>query len=86
MGFEPQIRKIAENTPETRQTLLFSATWPRDVQKLAEDFVKNAVMVQVGDTNRLNANKAITQNLMLVRSFEKREKLMELLVNMNLIK
>jgi len=35
MGFEPQIRKIASQIRPDRQTLMFSATWPKDVQKLA---------------------------------------------------
>ena len=35
MGFEPQIRKIVGQIRPDRQTLMFSATWPRDVQKLA---------------------------------------------------
>jgi len=32
MGFEPQIRKILDLTRTDRQTLMFSATWPREVQ------------------------------------------------------
>ena len=35
MGFEPQIRKIVDQIRPDRQTLMFSATWPKDVQKLA---------------------------------------------------
>lgn len=35
MGFEPQIRKIVGQIRPDRQTLMFSATWPKDVQKLA---------------------------------------------------
>ena len=35
MGFEPQIRKIVGQIRPERQTLMFSATWPKDVQKLA---------------------------------------------------
>lgn len=35
MGFEPQIRKIVSQIRPDRQTLMFSATWPKDVQKLA---------------------------------------------------
>lgn len=35
MGFEPQIRKIVAQIRPDRQTLMFSATWPKDVQKLA---------------------------------------------------
>lgn len=35
MGFEPQIRKIIGQIRPDRQTLMFSATWPKDVQRLA---------------------------------------------------
>ena len=37
MGFEPQIRKIVRNVKQNRQTQFYSATWPREVQRLALD-------------------------------------------------
>lgn len=44
MGFEPQIRKIVEQSgmpaPGDRQTLLFSATFPKEIQALASDFLQ----------------------------------------------
>lgn len=41
MGFEPQIRKIVmgEDMSENRQTLMFSATFPKEIQRLAQDFL-----------------------------------------------
>jgi ATP-dependent RNA helicase DDX5/DBP2 len=45
MGFEPQIRKIVSQIRPDRQTLLWSATWPKEVQKLAADFLNNAYEV-----------------------------------------
>lgn len=45
MGFEPQIRKIVEKVPKDRQTLMWSATWPKEVRKLAEDFLTSYVQV-----------------------------------------
>jgi ATP-dependent RNA helicase DDX5/DBP2 len=39
-GFEPQIRKICSQVRPDRQTLLWSATWPREVQTLARDFLR----------------------------------------------
>ena len=42
MGFEPQIRKIVSQIRPDRQTLLFSATWPKEVQRLAADFLNGA--------------------------------------------
>ena len=41
MGFEPQIRKIVSQIRPDRQTLLWSATWPKEVQALASDFLNN---------------------------------------------
>merc|ERR1712060_314993 len=40
MGFEPQMDKIMEQIPAARQTLLFSATWPKAVQKLAKKYLR----------------------------------------------
>jgi len=38
MGFEPSIRKILGQVRPDRQTLMWSATWPREVQDLAHSF------------------------------------------------
>jgi superfamily II DNA/RNA helicase len=46
MGFEPQIRKIVSQIRPDRQTLMWSATWPRDVQNLARDFLNDAYQVR----------------------------------------
>ena len=40
MGFEPQIRKIVSQIRPDRQTLMWSATWPIEIQRLARDFCK----------------------------------------------
>jgi ATP-dependent RNA helicase RhlE len=47
MGFAPQINQILEAIPEERQTLLFSATMPADLNQLARASVKNPVQVMV---------------------------------------
>jgi ATP-dependent RNA helicase DDX5/DBP2 len=47
MGFEPQIRKIVSQIRPDRQTLMFSATWPKDVQKLANVRVTTIVVSSV---------------------------------------
>ena len=47
MGFEPQIRKVVGQVRKERQTLMFSATWPNQVQKLATDFMVDATQVRV---------------------------------------
>ncbi len=47
MGFLPDIRKIIDEIPARRQTLLFSATMPNDIRRLADDVLSNPVTVQV---------------------------------------
>jgi len=50
MGFLPDIRRILGHIPAKRQTLLFSATMPPSINKLAHDILNNPVTVQVGNT------------------------------------
>lgn len=81
MGFEPQIRSIvaAMAAPEKRQTLLFSATWPKEIQSLAHDFLRNPVQINVGEVNALVANSDIKQTIVMCRDDEKFDKLTEIL-------
>ncbi len=48
MGFLPTIRKILAKLPAERQTLLFSATMPEDIRRLAQDILRDPVTVRVG--------------------------------------
>ena len=50
MGFLPDIRRILNHIPAKRQTLLFSATMPPSINKLAHDILTDPVTVQVGNT------------------------------------
>ncbi|MBW1837144.1 MAG: DEAD/DEAH box helicase, partial [Deltaproteobacteria bacterium] len=50
MGFLPDIRKILTHLPQARQTLLFSATMPTEIRRLAKDILRNPVTVQIGTT------------------------------------
>lgn len=59
MGFEPQIRKIISQIRPDRQTLFWSATWPREVQNLALDFCKEKpIHIVIGDSD-LMVNSSI---------------------------
>lgn len=78
MGFEPQIRSIIEKIPKERQTLLFSATWPKEIQRLAFDFLKNPVQINVGEVDALVANKDIEQHIVMCKDDEKFDKLKEI--------
>jgi ATP-dependent RNA helicase RhlE len=57
MGFLPDIRKIIKHIPSHRQTLLFSATMPDDIRRLARDVLKDPVSVQIDHTKPLNTVK-----------------------------
>jgi ATP-dependent RNA helicase DDX5/DBP2 len=60
MGFEPQLRKIVSQIRPDRQVLMWSATWPKDVQNLARDYLNEYYQVNVGSLD-LAANKDVTQ-------------------------
>lgn len=50
MGFLPDIRRILKHCPVNRQTLLFSATMPAEIRRLAREVLSDPVTVQVGDS------------------------------------
>ncbi|KAI0695335.1 P-loop containing nucleoside triphosphate hydrolase protein [Cerioporus squamosus] len=81
MGFEPQIRRIVqgEDMPgvQDRQTLMFSATFPRDIQMLARDFMKDYVFLSVGRVGSTSEN--ITQRVEYVEDNDKRSVLLDVL-------
>ncbi|KAL0992965.1 hypothetical protein UPYG_G00101570 [Umbra pygmaea] len=78
MGFEPQIRKIVDQIRPDRQTLMWSATWPKDVRQLAEDFLKDPVQINVGALE-LSANHNILQIVDVCMESEKDNKLLQLM-------
>ena len=65
MGFEPQIRKIINMLPQERQTVMFTATWPTAVRRLASDFLRDFVEVRVGEAENLRVNPDIEQRVVL---------------------
>ncbi|KAG5346688.1 DDX5 helicase, partial [Acromyrmex charruanus] len=78
MGFEPQIRKIIEQIRPDRQVLMWSATWPKEVRALAEDFLTDYVHLNIGSLT-LSANHNITQIIDVCQEYEKDSKLYRLL-------
>lgn len=66
LGFEPQIRSIVGQIRPDRQTLLFSATMPRKVEKLAREILTDPVRVTVGEVGM--ANEDITQVVHVIPS------------------
>ncbi|KAL5108584.1 ATP-dependent RNA helicase DDX3Y [Taenia crassiceps] len=83
MGFEQQIRRIVEqdHMPPcgTRQTLMFSATFPKEIQILAQDFLSEYVFLTVGRVGSTSEN--ITQTLLWVTESQKRDALVDLLAD-----
>ena len=77
MGFEPQIQQIVRALPPRRQTLFFSATWPKEVKAIAAQFVQNnTVHIFVGEVQeKLVANKSITQHVDVMQRGDFYEKL-----------
>jgi len=76
MGFEKQMRAIVGQIRPDRQTLLFSATWPKSIVQLASDFLSDPLQVNVGSLD-LHANKDITQIIEVVEEYGKRRSLMK---------
>uniref|UniRef100_A0AAQ4RAK4 RNA helicase n=1 Tax=Gasterosteus aculeatus aculeatus TaxID=481459 RepID=A0AAQ4RAK4_GASAC len=81
MGFEPQIRRIVEQDtmpPKgVRQTMMFSATFPKEIQILARDFLEDYIFLAVGRVGSTSEN--ITQKVVWVEDGDKRSFLLDLL-------
>ncbi|XP_041753366.1 probable ATP-dependent RNA helicase DDX4 isoform X2 [Coregonus clupeaformis] len=82
MGFEPAMRKLVGSpgmpAKENRQTLMFSATYPEDIQKLAADFLKkDYLFLAVGVVG--GACSDVEQVVVQVTKFSKRDQLLEVL-------
>jgi len=82
MGFEPQIRRIVEQEDmpggeDGRQTFMFSATFPRDIQRLASDFMQDYVFLSVGRVGA--ASKDVKQSVLYVDNHDKPDSLMRFL-------
>ena len=78
MGFEPQIKTILSQIRPDRQTLLWSATWPKEVAQIASAYLTNPYKVIIGSLE-LSANPNIKQYVELVADFDKYKKLSDIL-------
>jgi ATP-dependent RNA helicase DDX3X len=78
MGFEPQIRDIVAQCPIAgeRQTLMFSATFPKQIQRLAEDFLDGYIFLTVGRIG--STTESILQRIRWVEDHDKKEVLLNL--------
>jgi len=87
MGFEPDIRAIVGYCPDsqTRQTLMFSATWPEVVRQLASSFIVDPIRITIGKdeselaSDTLAANKRITQTVEVIEEFKRDQRLLQIM-------
>jgi ATP-dependent RNA helicase RhlE len=77
MGFAPQLNRILEDVPDDRQTMLFSATMPDSITRIAHKYMKTPVRVEVA-RHGTTADK-IDQEIILVQKAEKMDLLKRLL-------
>lgn len=77
MGFAPQVRKILDRVPKRRQTMLFSATMPREIEDLAHSYLYNPVRVEV-DRSGAGATE-VEQELLVLQKDDKGPMLEDLL-------
>jgi ATP-dependent RNA helicase DDX5/DBP2 len=85
MGFEPQIRKIVDQIRPDRQTLMWSATWPKEVQRLANDYLHDFIQVNIGSLD-ISANHRVHQIIKICTEFDKRDYLLKNIQNITLEK
>src|SRR5207302_2398100 len=77
MGFLPPIRRIVKALPRKRQTLMFSASLSREIEKLTHEFQREPKIVEIG--RRANPADTVTQFVYEVRSHLKPALLLHLL-------
>lgn len=81
LGFREQIQDIFERLPVKKQSMMFSATYPARVLKLAEKYLNNPVKIFAEEVNKPNQN--ITQKVIKIEGNEKLKKLTEILKEQN---
>lgn len=87
LGFEADIRAIIGQCPgsQERQTLMFSATWPESVRKLAAEFIVDPLRITIGkdeeqlQSDSLAANKRIKQTVEVIDDFKRDARLVQIL-------
>ncbi len=79
MGFAPSIRRILAGLPAKRHTMLFSATFPKEIEAIASDYQRDPVRIEVERAG--TATELVTQELRLVGAEEKGPLLGEILAD-----
>jgi ATP-dependent RNA helicase DDX5/DBP2 len=78
MGFEPQVRSVLGQIRPDRQTLMWSATWPKRVQDLASSFLKSPIRIRIG-SDELSANRNVTQEFIFSNWNERLDRLVDIM-------
>lgn len=82
MGFINDVKKIIEKLPSDRQTLLFSATMPSEITKLANSILTNPVKIEVSPEQK--TVEAVNQSVYFVTKGDKKKLLIHILKNENI--
>lgn len=77
LGFEPQVIRIAEKMRTDRQTLMFSATFPHTVERIARKLLQNSIEIVVGVRNVVSSE--IVQNILVIPEDQKFRNLLKIL-------
>lgn len=78
LGFAPDLKKIIPKTLSSRQTAMFSATWPTEVKELAASFLKTPVQVTIG-SDVLTANADVKQIVEVMEPDQRVDRMLALL-------
>lgn len=70
MGFAPQISKVLQTVPTERQTMLFSATMPHEIMRLASSYMKLPVSIEIARSG--TAVEKVSQEIYIVRNEDKK--------------
>lgn len=77
MGFAPQIKKIFQELPVERQTMLFSATLPSEIMKMATNFLKMPIRIEIAPAGSIAEN--LTQEIFIIEKTSKNQLIEKLL-------
>eukprot|EP00040_Diaphanoeca_grandis_P036096 m.228919 g.228919 ORF g.228919 m.228919 type:complete len:550 (+) comp33548_c9_seq1:156-1805(+) len=79
LGFEKEIKHFMASCAPVKQCLMFSATWPVEVQTIGGSYMKNPVRVTVGVEDRLVSNHSVSQTVEVMENYQKDERVLQLL-------
>lgn len=79
MGFAPDVKRILEHVPKERQVLLFSATMPQEILKIATKYMKTPIRIEIARAGSLA--ERVEQELFIIRREDKLRLLDKLLVD-----